>query len=144
GDESASTAECSSTAAPPSSRVASPGPTSAPSSTVGSPTALECGGEAAVPAAVVSSPVAELNAPPIEYDVVGVRTAPTDPAWARFSLAPKPHVTDFQNAYGVVHCENGEWRVVGIGTDLVGCPGGGVALPIPPPAVRSDLHLVCN
>jgi hypothetical protein len=100
-----------------------------------------CGGTATVEAAVRGSSVAGLGEVSEKYDVSGVQVSASDPTWGRFQDVSKPGVTDFQGGYGVVHCESGTWVVYDAGSAGVGCGGGAIAAV--PPAVRSDLGLVC-
>lgn len=100
-----------------------------------------CGGAATVEAAVRGTAVAGLNEVADKFNVSGVRIAASNPTWARFDDVPKPGVTDFQGGYGVVRCESSGWVVYDEGSSEVGCGGG--TIPAVPPAVRSDLGLVC-
>jgi hypothetical protein len=95
-----------------------------------------------VEAAVRASSVAGLNEVSDSYDVSGVRSAASDPTWARFEDNPKAGVVDFQGGYGVAHCESGAWVVQDAGSVDVGCGGG--SIPAVPPAVRTDLGLECT
>ena len=118
-------------------------PSATTPTTTGATTAgAACGGTATVEAAVRDSSVAGLNEVSDKYDVSGVRSAASDPTWARFENPPKAGITDFQGGYGVAHCESGAWVVQDAGTADVGCGGG--TIPAVPPAVRTDLGLECT
>jgi hypothetical protein len=58
--------------------------------------------------------------------------------WARASLIPKPrYVKTVQGELATFHRARGEWKLLDLGSDGVGCNVG------MPPAVRQDLKIVC-
>ena len=103
---------------------------------------LPCGGAAALPAAVRTSPTPGLVGVTHEYVVANVSLARSDPTWARFDTLPaagEEHT--YRGGFGLAHCAGTVWTVTAFGTAEVGCPGGTV--PPPPPAVRADLGIDC-
>ena len=116
--------------------------TSAPGQTVvtDAPAATQCR-VSEVPAVVRASAVAGLDQPPIQYNVINVRIAASDPEWGRFDAVPKPGVKDYQGGFGIVQCIGTHWKVTDFGTDNVGCPR---ATQVAPPALtRTQLGLHC-
>lgn len=52
--------------------------------------------------------------------------------WAEFSVAGQPkYFLTVQGAYGFAHLVNGQWKVIGPGSEDVGCAGQGVAQSVP-------------